>query len=56
MRAQQSPQGNRNDREEGDSEVSSETELADADKEVRPAMEAIRIMTENLRTYLLSRK
>jgi hypothetical protein len=56
MPAEQSAEGNRDDREESPSEFPSETELTQAGKEIHPAMEAIRIMAENLRTYLLWRK
>jgi hypothetical protein len=56
MDAEQSAQGNRDDREERRSGFPSEPELAQIRKEINPAMEAIRIMVENLRTYLLWRK
>jgi hypothetical protein len=56
MDAEHSARESRDDREERRSEVSFDTELAQAEKAIHPAMEAIRIMTENLRTYLLCRK
>lgn len=56
MDAEQSAQESREEREERRSEIPSEAELTEAGQDIRPAVEAIRIMTENLRTYLLWRK